>query len=133
MKAFWNTLPEYYLIILVTLAGYTPPVYIHPVCIGIIALLVLQIMIKNRISGLLLGVLFFAGNLYFLGALLSEFSGFPEFHADARALILAGLAIWIVNLGFSTGMIYKYATRGRKSDTGFKLEKTYWSGTGNEH
>ncbi|MFL3662128.1 MAG: hypothetical protein ACI6PN_10300, partial [Polaribacter sp.] len=107
MKKVFFKLPEYYLIILAFLAGYVPPFYIHPIFIGIAIILILQIIFKSRISGLILGTLFFLINLYFFGALLSEFN---EFNNRAKLLLFAGITIWIVNFTLSLTMIYKYAT-----------------------
>lgn len=123
MKKTFFKLPEYYLLILAISAGYSPPFYINPFFIGIAILLILQIIFKNRISGMLLGILFFLVNLYFLGALLSEFREFTEFNNSAMQLLFVGLAIWLVNLVFSVTMIYKYSTNNFKRSSQIKLEK----------
>lgn len=107
-------LPEYYLIVFVILAGYMPPFYINPICVGIVGVLIFQIIFKNRISGILLGIIFFLVNLYFLGALLSEFNEFKEFNNSAKELLFVGLTIWIVNIILSLTMIYKYVTNNFK-------------------
>jgi len=112
MKSLFFKLPEYYFIVLAILAGYSPPFYINPIFIGFIVILILQIIFKNRILGLTLGILFFLINLYFLGALLSEFNEFTEFNSSAQQLLFVGLTIWIVNCMVSITMIYKYATNG---------------------
>ena len=123
MKKVFFKLPEYYLIILAFLAGYVPPFYIHPIFIGIAIILILQIIFKSRISGLILGTLFFLINLYFFGALLSEFNEFNEFNNRAKLLLFAGITIWIVNFTLSLTMIYKYATNSFISNPKLKLEK----------
>ncbi len=107
-------LPEYYLIVFVILAGYMPPFYINPICVGIVGVLIFQIIFKNRILGILLGIIFFLVNLYFLGALLSEFNEFKEFNNSAKELLFVGLTIWIVNIILSLTMIYKYVTNNFK-------------------
>ncbi len=108
MKKVFFKLPEYYLIILAILAGYSPPFYINPIFIAIVAILILQIIFKNRMFGMILGIFFFLVNLYFIGALLSEVSEFPAFNRGAMELLFVGLIIWIVNMVFSLTMIYKY-------------------------
>jgi len=123
MKKVFFKLPEYYLIILAFLAGYLPPFYIHPFFIGIAIILILQIIFKSRISGLILGIIFFLINLYFLGALLSEFIEFNEFNNRAKQLLFAGITIWIVNFTLSLTMIYKYTTNSFISNPKMKLEK----------
>lgn len=110
MKLILFKLPEYYLIILAILSGYSPPFYIHPIMIGIVMLLILQIILKNRIAGLLIGVLFFLLNLYFLGALLSEFNEFSAYHVSSKQLLFTGLFLWTANLLASSTIIYKYST-----------------------
>lgn len=114
MKSILFKSPEYYLALLVLLAGYSPPFHINPVCVFILAALIFQIIFKNRLTGLTVGVLFFAANLYFLGALFSEFFEFPGFSNSAQTLLLVGLPIWILNTGASLVMIYKYAFYGLK-------------------
>lgn len=123
MKKIFFKLPEYYLLILAISAGYSPPFYMNPFFIGIVILLILQIIFKNRISGMLLGILFFLVNLYFLGALLSEFREFTEFNNSAMQLLFVGLVIWFLNLVFSVTMIYKYSTNNFKRSSQIKLEK----------
>lgn len=114
MKKIVFKLPEYYLIVFVILAGYMPPFYINPICVGIVGVLIFQIIFKNRILGILLGIIFFLVNLYFLGALLSEFNEFKEFNNSAKELLFVGLTIWIVNIILSLTMIYKYVTNNFK-------------------
>jgi len=110
MKSTLFKLPEYYLILLVVLAGYTPPLAVNPIFIGIAVVLILQLFFKNRIAGLLLGSLFFLINLYFLGAVLSEFNEFTVVDFSAKHLLAVGLTIWLLNSTASFMMIYKYAT-----------------------
>ena len=121
MKPLIYKFPEYYLIMLVVLAGYSPPFNIHPICIGIMLLLILQIVLKNKTSGLILGALFFLINLFFLGALIAEFNEFTELTASAIQLIGVGLIIWIVNLTISLLMISKYSMGGFKARTALKF------------
>ena len=116
MKRIFLKFPEYYLIILTFLAGYSPPFYINPIFVVIIFILILQIVIKNRILGLVMGSLFFLANLYFLAALISEFNGFTEFNTDAKQLLFVGLSIWITNMVMSIVLIYKYSTLNRTKD-----------------
>lgn len=121
MKKQFFKLPEYYLIILVILAGYSPPFYINPIFIGIIGILILQIIFKNRILGISLGIIFFLVNLFFLGALLSEFNEFTEFNNTAKQLLFVGLTIWIVNIIASITMVYNYSINGFKNITLIQL------------
>ena len=108
MKTIFLKIPEYYFMALAVLAGYSPPFNFNPVFIGIIVIISLQIIFKNKISGLILGVLFFLINLYFLVALFSELNEFTYFNGSAMQLSIAGLTIWLLNGLVSSAMIYKY-------------------------
>lgn len=110
MKALLLKLPEYYFIILVVLSGYSQPFEFNPILIGIAVIVILQIIFKNRILGFMLGALFFLINLYFLGALFSEFNEFLILSNKAMLLLFVGLSIWILNAVFSLVMIYKCLT-----------------------
>jgi len=123
MKNLFFKTPEYYFIVLAILAGYSPPFYINPIFIGIVGILVLQIIFKNRVSGLMLGILFFLINLYFLGALLSEFYNLTEFNNIAKELLFVGVTLWVVNFILSLTMSYKYATHNSINNSKIKLEK----------
>jgi hypothetical protein len=121
MKRLFFKIPEYYLILIVALAGYSPSFNIHPIYIILISIFILQIIFKNRISGLILAGLFFLINLYFLAALLSEFSEFTTFNNDAKQLLFVGLSIFIVNLIMATLMVYKYASNSYTNQAKLKL------------
>lgn len=111
MKTYLHILPEGLLIVLILLAGYMPPFSIHPLALTVSAILVLQLFLKSKVLGFSIGILFFLGNLLFLGALLSEFSEFSEFNQRAKALLLGGLGLWVLNLVLSSSMVYKYGIR----------------------
>ena len=108
MKTFFQ-LPEYLLILSALAAAYTPPFQFNPLFLAIAAVLILQIVFKNRFTGIAIGALFFTGNLFFLGALISEFSEFTVVNADALQLLLAGGTIWLISTCMSVLMIYKYS------------------------
>ena len=123
MKKAIFKLPEYYLMTLAILAGYSPPFNVNPIFMGILSLLILQIIVKNKIFGVVLGILFFLTNLFFLGALLSEFYGFTEFNSSAKQLIFVGFFIWAINLLMSIIMIYKYSLNNFDNSLQVRLEK----------
>ena len=115
-KHILSTFPEYYLVVLAILAGYTPPFSFNSIFIGITIILVLQIVFKNRISGIVIGIIFFLINLYMLGALISEFSEFAEFNIAAKQLLFGGLSLWILNTISSLAMINKYSKAEKLSN-----------------
>lgn len=100
-------LPEYYILILAILAGYKPPFSFTPISIGLAAIMIFQIFYKNKISGLVISVLFLLINLLMLFALISELKEFSTFNNEAQQLLFGGLLIWLTNLLFGGLMFYK--------------------------
>jgi len=107
-------IPEYYLAVIVLLAGYSPPFSFHPLALGLAILPLLQIVFKNKVSGLIMGSAFLLVNLVMLGALISELSEFTAFTHRALQLLIGGLTIWLVNSVLSLAMVYKYSTAGKE-------------------
>lgn len=119
MKHFRHYLmksPEYYLIILVMLSGYTPPFSFNPFAISVVAILLLQIVFKNKISGLIIAGLFILVNLFMTGAVISEFKEFQTFNSGAKNLLFGGILILGFNLLMSGLMIVKYVKRTVSSE-----------------
>ena len=111
MKTFKSLLlnsPNYYLLILTIIAIFKQPIAVTIALALLIVLLVLQIIFQNRITGFIFASVFFLINLYFLGALFSEFNEFSELNAAAIQLIFVGLTVVIINFCASGVMIYKY-------------------------
>lgn len=107
MRAIVFKIPEYYLLIFILLAGYSPPFSINPVFAGLAVVVILQIIFKKRLPGLVIGGLFLLANIFFLGALISEFIEFTEFSTSAIQLLLVGVPLWLLNTAVSILMIYK--------------------------
>ncbi|WP_299212316.1 hypothetical protein [uncultured Dokdonia sp.] len=108
-KQLFLQFPEYYLLILTILGGYTPPFSFNPIFIGILGMLILLMIFKNKIVGIVLGSLFLLINLYMLGALISELSEFTVFNTAAKNLVFVGFTLWSLNMLAAVTMIYKYA------------------------
>jgi inner membrane protein involved in colicin E2 resistance len=109
IKAILPRIPEYYLIVLVLLAGFTPPFSISPVSVVCAIALVLQIMYKNRKTGLIIAGLFMVVNLGAAMALIAELGEFSVYPMEFWALLLGGLALMILNFTVVGIMIYRYA------------------------
>jgi len=107
IKRILFTFSEYYLVVLVLLAGYTPPYSLNPIVIGIALILILQIIFKNKGVGLIMGGLVILISLFMILPLLSEFSEFHTFNASSAQLLFVGLALIIVNIVVGGVMIYK--------------------------
>jgi len=118
LKLILTRFPEYYLLILALLTVYTPPFSfsMNPFVIGFIAVIILQIILRNKISGLIIAIMFTLINVYMLFALISEFSEFSTFNTRGKELIFGGLSIFILNLLMSVGMLYKYTQKTDISD-----------------
>ena len=76
--------------------------------IGLIALLILQVLIQNRVIGLLIPSILGLTCLYMLFALISEFREFPAYTADAQEFLFVGLGLFLLGMLVSGVMIYKY-------------------------
>jgi len=112
MKKIQTTLPkipEYYLITLVLLAGFTPPFSISPVSVGLAIALVLQIIYKNRKTGLIIAGLFVLINLGAAMALVAELEDFSAKSRGFWNLLFGGLALMILNFTMAGIMFYRYA------------------------
>lgn len=108
-------LPESYIIFVVLFTGFTPPFSLHPLALLIAAVILLQLIFRNTITGIMLANLFALVNLYMILALLSEFSEFPTFNLAAAKLLIIGSLIILANL-FIVGLMYfNYLKRDRKT------------------
>lgn len=108
MKKAFLKFPEFYFILLVILAGYTPPFSFNPIFIAIGFVFISQIIFKNRITGLLLAIGTGILSLLFLGALLSEFLEFTSFNSKAQQLLFVGLSIFSLNIIATITMFFRY-------------------------
>jgi hypothetical protein len=112
--------PEYYLIVLALLSGYSPPFSINPLAIGIAGGLVLQVIFKNRVAGFIIAGLLMLINLYMLLALISEFNEFTTFNTAARQLLFVGLSLFCLNSIVSFLMISRYTQNAGGFKSGIK-------------
>lgn len=116
LKTITLNLPEYLLIAAVIFYWMSAGTVVNPIAIGLILVLVLQMIFKNRIVGILIPSLLIVISLYMLMALMSEFNEFPTFNSDAKQLLLVGLTFFISTMAVSVIMICKYSTFETKND-----------------
>ncbi|WP_157514543.1 hypothetical protein [Mangrovimonas sp. TPBH4] len=109
LKFLLQEFPEYYLTILVLLAGFTPPISIHPFSSLLAILLILQIVFKNKLSGLLITTVFVIMSMFMFLSLLSELSEFTIPSTNAAKLLLVGLPLSVLNILAVVIMVKKYA------------------------
>lgn len=95
MKSFLRKIPEYYFILLVLLVGFKTPFSFNTFTLLFAVLLGLQICFKFKMSDVLLSVFFLFINLYFLGALFSEYA---EYISGGSNLLRVGIPICILNM-----------------------------------
>ena len=119
-------LPEYYLIALVIILGFIHPfpINLSPTIVGLIIIIFLQIVFKNKISGYIIASLFILVNLYMLGVLVSEIVESSTFDTSAKQLLFGGTLFFGFNLFISVLMIFKYAISDkiRKLNSSFPRE-----------
>jgi len=108
-----NVLPELYFIVSVLYYWSLTALLVNPVAIILLLVLVFQITIRNRISGIILSVLLILISSYLVLALLSELSEFHEFNDDARNILVFGFLYLGLNIVFGGIMLYKYIQKIR--------------------
>jgi len=113
-KKILYTFPEYYLVVLVILSGYTPPFFINPISLGLALLIVLLLIIKSRVVGLIIAGLFAAVNLFMVLPLVSEFKEFSAFNSDSIQLLIGGIGLIIFNVFVVEAMVYRYQMLEKK-------------------
>jgi len=109
IKIFILQLPEYLLIAAVVFYWFSAGLAVNYIAIGLIMVLILQIIFKNRIVGIIIPSILIMICLYMLLALMSEFNEFLTFNSDAKELLFVGLSYFISSIIVSLIMIYKYA------------------------
>jgi len=118
-KRILNTFPEYYLIALVLLAGYTPPLSIHPVSIAIACLVVLQIIFRNKLVELVMGSLLLLGSLFMFFAVVSELGEFTSYGSNYVELLVGGIGL----IGFNLLMVFVMFYRFQEGQRQFDIKK----------
>ena len=109
VKTFILQLPEYLLIAAVLFYWFSTGLAVNYIAIGLIIVLILQIIFKNRIVGIIIPSILVMISFYMLLALMSEFNEFLTFCSDAKELLFVGLSYFISTIIVSGIMIYKYA------------------------
>jgi hypothetical protein len=110
MKKYLLMLPEIFIILLSIywfLDNYLGSGHINYFAIVVFIILTLQLFLKNKVIGIILGSIFFLFGLYMILAVLSEFKKFTAVDSSAIELILVGFLICFVLIASSIGMFYK--------------------------
>jgi hypothetical protein len=81
---------------------------LNPIAASLLLILATLIVLKNRVLGLVIAVVFLLLNLYMVLALISEFNEFETFNERARELILFGSLYLGTNITISIVMLVKW-------------------------
>lgn len=114
MKKYLLLLPEFFIIALSIywfLENYMSSGHINYFAIAVFVIVGLQVFLKNKIVGIVLGSIFFLFGLYMILAVLSEFKKFTTFDSSAIELISVGFLICFVLIASSIGMFYKSVSK----------------------
>ena len=103
------SLPEYLLIAAVLFYWMSAGLVINYIAIGLIIVIVLQIIFKNKVVGIVIPCVLILTSFYMILALLSEVREFPSFNSEAKTLLFVGLAYFLTTMLVSLIMIYKHA------------------------
>lgn len=112
MKSFKKiilALPEYVLIAAVLFYWMSAGLIINYIAIVLLAAIILQMILKNRIVGIVIPSMMILTCFYMILALISEFREFPTFNTEAKTLLFVGLFYFLTTILVSLIMLYKYA------------------------
>jgi hypothetical protein len=110
MKKYLLVLPEFFIIALSIywfLENYMGSGYVNYIALVVFVIVTLQVFLKNKIVGIMLGSILFLFGLYMVLAVLSEFRKFTTFDSSAIQLFAVGFLICFVLISSSIGLIYK--------------------------
>ena len=110
MKKYLLLLPEFFIISLSIywfLENYMSSGYVNYIALVVFLIVALQVFIKNKIVGVMLGSILFLFGLYMVLAVLSEFKKFTTIDSSAIQLISVGFLICFVLIASSIGLFYK--------------------------
>jgi len=118
--SFLSNLVEYLLIIAVLFYWHGTSNLLNPIAIGLLAVLIFQIILKNNVIGVLIPCVLMLLSMYMILALLSEVNEFESFNSDAQKLLFIGLAYFLGTIAVSFLMIWKYLVRSSDKTVAYK-------------
>jgi hypothetical protein len=81
---------------------------LNPIAASLLLILATLIVLKNRVLGMVIAIVFLLLNFYMVLALISEFNEFETFNERARELILFGSLYLGTNITISIVMLVKW-------------------------
>ncbi len=109
--SFISNLIEYLLIIAVLFYWHGTSNLLNPFAIGLLAVLIFQIIFKNKVVGVLIPCVMILLSMYMILALFAEVNEFESFNSDAQRLLFIGLAYFLGTIMVSFLMIWKYLVK----------------------
>jgi len=106
----WN-IPEYLLLLAVLLYWLPTSNPFNWVAITLVAILVFQIIYKNKVLGIIISSVLILICCYMYLALFSELREFPTFNADVKELLFVGLFYLTTTLVVAGFMFFKYVRK----------------------
>lgn len=110
-KRFMPWIPEMYLIVSVSYYWMLTATFLNPIAAILLAVLALQVVRKNAVSGMVISMLFLLINLYMVLALLSELNQFPTFNDRAKEMLLFGSTYLGLNIILAIAMLIKWGKK----------------------
>ncbi len=97
--------PEVYFLLIITMAAFKPPFTFNWIFIALAAIILIQLFVQNIKLGLFLALIIMLGNLFMLGALISELKEVVSTNNAGSSLLIGGALIWLINL-FFVGLLF---------------------------
>ncbi len=88
---------------------------VNPFAIVFLKFLILQVVFRNKVSGVVIAATLIIFNIYIFFALLTEFHEFSTINIDVIKFLVFGLLYFVLNLFVVLLMLIKYI----KKDTSF--------------
>lgn len=118
--SFLSNLVEYLLIIAVLFYWHGTSNVLNPFAIGLLAVLIFQIIFKNKVVGVLIPCMLILLSMYMILALFAEVNEFESFNSDAQRLLFIGLAYFLGTILVSFLMIWKYLPKSDHKTLAYK-------------
>ena len=111
---------EYFLVLAVLVYWHGTSNLLNPIAIGLLAVLIFQIIFRNKVIGILIPCVLMLLSMYLILALFSEVNEFESFNSDAQRLLFIGLAYFLGTILISFLMIWKYLPKSSNKQLVYK-------------
>lgn len=111
---------EYFLVLAVLVYWHGTSNLLNPFAIGLLAVLIFQIIFRNKVIGILIPCVLMLLSMYMILALFSEINEFESFNSDAQRLLFIGLTYFLGMILISFLMIWKYLPKSSNKQLAYK-------------